>query len=71
MVHLHHRGHTIVVTTHDVEKVIAHLDRIAIIYDGELKAVGLPEELVSELPRFGMRPPCYAILGGEKISWLE
>jgi energy-coupling factor transporter ATP-binding protein EcfA2 len=71
MVHLHRQGHTLVVTTHDVEKVIAHVDRIAIIHDGELKTVGLPEELLMELSRFGIRPPCYALLGREKISWLN
>ncbi|MGD0914907.1 MAG: ABC transporter ATP-binding protein [Thermodesulfobacteriota bacterium] len=70
MVRLHCQRHTLVVTTHDVEKVIAHVDRIAVIHDGELKAVGLPEELVTQLPRFGIRPPCYALLGREKISWL-
>ena len=37
MVHLHREGHTLVVTTHDVEKVIAHVDRMAIIHEGELK----------------------------------
>jgi biotin transport system ATP-binding protein len=71
MVDLHREGHTLVVTTHDVEKVIAHVDRIAIIHGGELKAAGLPEELVRELSRFGIRPPCYALLGREKISWLN
>jgi cobalt transport protein ATP-binding subunit len=71
MVYLHRQGHTLVVTTHDVEKVIAHVDRIAIIHDGQLKAVGLPEELVTELPRFGIRPPCYALLGKERLSWLN
>jgi biotin transport system ATP-binding protein len=71
MVHLHRQGHTLVVTTHDVEKVIAHVDRICIIHDGELKAEGLPEDLIRELPRFGIRPPCYALLGKEKISWLS
>ena len=70
MVRLHREGHTLVVTTHDVEKVIAHVDRIAILHAGELKAVGLPEKLVTELSRFGIRPPCYALLGKEKISWL-
>jgi energy-coupling factor transporter ATP-binding protein EcfA2 len=71
MVHLHHQRHTLVVTTHDVEKVIAHVDRMAVIHDGELKAVGLPEEFVDELPRFGIRPPCYTLLGKEKLSWLS
>jgi ABC-type multidrug transport system ATPase subunit len=59
------------VTTHDIEKVIAHVDRIAIIYDGELRGAGLPEELMMNLPKFGIRPPCYALLGREKVSWLE
>jgi len=71
MVHLHRQGHTLVVTTHDVEKEIAHVDRIAIIHNGELKIVGLPDELLMELSRFGIRPPCYALLGREKISWLN
>jgi len=71
MVNLHREGHTLIVTTHDVEKVIAHVDRIAIIYNGELKAAGPPEELMMKLPQFGIRLPCYALLGKEKVSWLE
>jgi len=71
MVHLHREGHTLVVSTHDVEKVIVHVDRIAILNNGEMKAVGPSEELLTKLSRFGIRPPCYALLGGKKISWLE
>lgn len=71
MVNLNREGHTLAVATHDVEKVVAHVDRIAIIHDGELKIAGPPEELMMKLPQFGVRPPCYTLLGGEKISWLE
>jgi biotin transport system ATP-binding protein len=71
MINLHREGHTLVVTTHDVEKVVAHVDRIAVIHDGELKIAGPPEELMMKLPQFGVRPPCYTLLGREKISWLE
>ncbi len=71
MIRLNREGHTLVVTTHDVEKVIAHVNRIAIINDGELKIAGPPEDLMTKLPTFGIRPPCYALLGREKISWLE
>jgi energy-coupling factor transporter ATP-binding protein EcfA2 len=71
MVRLHRQGHTLIVTTHDVEKVIAHIDRIAIIYQGEIKADGPPDALMADLSRFGIRPPCYALLGKEKISWLS
>jgi cobalt transport protein ATP-binding subunit len=71
MVRLHREGHTLLVTTHDVEKVVAHVNRIVIIHSGELKAAGQPEELMMELPRFGIRPPCYALLGKERMSWLS
>jgi cobalt transport protein ATP-binding subunit len=71
MINLHREGHTLVVATHDVEKVVAHVDRIAVIHDGELKIAGPPEELLMKLPQFGVRPPCYTLLGGKKISWLE
>ena len=71
MIHLHREGHTLVVTTHDVEKVIAHVDRIAIIHKGELKAAGPPDDVVTKLSQFGVRPPCYALLGRERISWLN
>lgn len=71
MVRLHREGHTLLVTTHDVEKVIAHVDRIAVIQDGKLKVEGPPEELVMKLSDFGIRPPCYAIFGKEKLSWLN
>ena len=71
MVLLHREGHTLIVTTHDVEKVIAHVNRMAILYDGELKAMGLPEELMEKLPDFGVRPPCYVLFGREKVSWLR
>ena len=71
MIRLHREGHTLFVTTHDVEKVIAHVDRIAVIHDGKLKVEGPPEELVMKLSHFGIRPPCYAIFGKERLSWLN
>jgi energy-coupling factor transporter ATP-binding protein EcfA2 len=71
MIQLHQEGHTVIVTTHDVEKVIAHVDRIAILQGGEIKIAGQPEVLVEELLHFGIRPPCYVLLGEKKLSWLE
>jgi biotin transport system ATP-binding protein len=67
---LHRRGHTIVVTTHDLEKVIAHAERLAILFQGSLQVLSSPQDLLSELPKFGIRPPCYALLGGRVLSWL-
>lgn len=66
----HRNGHTVIVTTHDVEKVIAHADRLAILYRGELKAVGPPAALLDQLAQYAVRPPCYSLLGANPISWL-
>ena len=70
LLELHGQGHTIVVTTHDLEKVIAHADRLAILQEGRLQIVDAPEVIVPELTKLGIRPPCYALLGAEMISWL-
>jgi energy-coupling factor transporter ATP-binding protein EcfA2 len=71
MIRLHRQEYTLVVATHDVEKVIAHVDRIAVLHEGELKAAGPPEEMVKKLSAFGVRPPCYALAERERISWLS
>ena len=70
IISFHQKGCTIIVTTHDVEKVIAHVSRVAILYGGELKADGPPESIVKDLSKYQIRPPCYSLLGGKPISWL-
>lgn len=70
ILNLHRLGHTIVVATHDVEKAITHADRVVIIYRGELKASGLPLEIIPELLRYSVRPPCFSIFGEGPVSWL-
>lgn len=70
LVKLHREGHTIILSTHDVEKVIAHVNRIAILCDGELKYTGPPEAALPELSRYSVCPPWYALSEGSMISWL-
>lgn len=68
---LHQSGHTIIVTTHDIEKVIAHADRLLIMKDGKMVRDGLPEEIVHEAEMFNVRAPCVTRLGMEITSWLS
>lgn len=70
MVKLRRMGRTLVATTHDVEKVVSLVDRIAIIHEGELRAVGTPEEIVPKLSSYQIRPPCYSLLGERMLPWL-
>ena len=68
---LHQSGHTIVVTTHDVEKIIAHADRLIIMQGGKIVRNGMPAEIVDDLEAFGVRKPCAYRLGMEAESWLN
>jgi biotin transport system ATP-binding protein len=68
---LHRSGHTIVVTTHDLEKIIAHADRLIIMQGGKIVRDGSPAEIVGHLEAFGVREPCAYRLGLEAESWLN
>ena len=71
MVSLHQAGHTILVAAHDLEKLIAHTDRLIIMQDGGIVREGLPSQLLGNLEAFGIREPCASRLGMEVRSWLN
>jgi biotin transport system ATP-binding protein len=68
---LHRAGHTIVVTTHDLEKIIAHADRLILMQSGTIARDGTPEDIVDYLEDCGVRKPCSYRLGVEAESWLN
>jgi biotin transport system ATP-binding protein len=68
---LHRAGHTILVTTHDLEKVIVHANRLVIMQNGKVVRNGPPEDLIKETEVFGVREPCASRLGMEIQSWLS
>lgn len=71
MIFLHQAGHTILVAAHDLEKLVAHTDRLVIMQDGGIVRDGLPSQLLGELEAFGIREPCASRLGMEVHSWLN
>ena len=68
---LHQSGHTILVITHDLEKVLAHADRLVIMHKGRIVKDGVPPEIVDQIESFGVRAPCASYLGMEVRSWLN
>ncbi len=54
---LHQAGHTILVATHELEKVIAQADHLIIMNDGKIVRDGLPDEVVKGVEAFGVREP--------------
>ena len=71
IISLHQSGHTIIITTHDIEKIIAHATRLLIMQDGKVKRDGMPDEVIKEAEDFGVRAPCATRLGSEVVSWLN
>jgi biotin transport system ATP-binding protein len=71
MISLHQSGHTILVAAHDLEKVVAHTDRLVIMKDGKVVRDGSPAQLFGELEAFGIREPCASRMGREVSSWLK
>lgn len=71
LVQLHKAGHTIILVTHELEKVLAHADRLVIINKGELVEDGKPEDVISRVEKYGVRIP---LKNGEEIggvTWLR
>ena len=68
---LHASGHTILVTTHDLEKIIAHADRLILMHGGKIVRDGIPADIVNDVEAFGVRKPCAFRLGLGAESWLN
>lgn len=68
---LHKEGHTILVITHELEKLLAHADRLLILYKGKLVEDGKVEEVIYRSESYGVRMP---LRNGERIdsmTWLK
>jgi len=68
---LHQSGHTILVSTHDLEKIIAHADRMILMQNGKIVRDGVPTDIMTDVETFGVRKPCTFRLGHEVGSWLN
>ncbi len=68
---LYQSGRTILIVTHDLEKVIAHADRLVLMHSGQIVKDDLPHIILPEVEKFGVRQPCDARLGMELRSWLN
>ncbi|MDA3940067.1 MAG: ABC transporter ATP-binding protein [Spirochaetia bacterium] len=71
IVSLHKAGRTIILITHDLEKALAHCDRLIIMNKGEICAQGEPGDLFSELEEFGIRCPWGRDRSLTSMTWLN
>ena len=68
---LHAGGRTIILTTHDVEKVFTLADRMVIMDGGRVVKDGRPGAVARDTERFGIRTPDALKAGGEVAAWLR
>lgn len=71
IVALHQQGRTIILSVHDLEKVMAHAQRLIVMHQGRIAADGPPERVVACVESFGIRQPCAVRLGLSIESWLN
>jgi biotin transport system ATP-binding protein len=67
----HKNGHTIIITTHDLEKVIAHAQRLVVMVKGCVVKDGMPADVIGGIERYGIRPPCSVQLGQGIRPWVN
>jgi biotin transport system ATP-binding protein len=67
---LHSAGHTMIVITHDIEKVLAHAGRLMVLSEGRIVADGSPEDVVDEVEAYGIRAPAKG-LKLRDMTWLR
>lgn len=71
MVSLHRAGATLVVTTHDIEKILPHAERVVVMAAGRIQADGPTEAVLPQLETFAVRAPCSTRQGLAPLSWLS
>ncbi len=68
---LHQRKMTIVLCTHEIEKVAAHAQRLVVLSQGEIVADGPVAEVVAGIENYGVHPPCCLKCKGRLEPWLS
>ncbi len=68
---LRERGVGILLVTHDLEKCLAHADRLAVLGSGRVAADGTPGELWDRLPALGLRRSPGGPDRLREMTWLD
>jgi biotin transport system ATP-binding protein len=71
LVRIHRQGRTVVVTTHDLDKVLAHAERLIVLRAGRVACDGPPGAVAIDLERYDVRTPRTMEAGMEALSWLN
>lgn len=68
LLRLHNAGKTILLITHDLDRVLAHADRLILMKAGRIAADDRPGKLISRVEDYGVRRPPGAI---SSMTWTD
>jgi len=71
LLELKDRGVGLLLVTHDLEKCLAHADRLTVLDSGRVAADGEPGELWERLPDLGLRRPSGGTERLAEMTWLN
>jgi biotin transport system ATP-binding protein len=71
IVSLNRNGRSIILVTHELEKVLAHANRLIIMEKGRVVKDGLPNRLIDELESYGIKRPYGEGRKVETMTWLN
>ncbi len=66
---LHQQGMTLLVITHELEKIVFHADRLIVMVKGKIALDGRPADVLAKVESFGVKAPCSCYLGTEAGAW--
>lgn len=69
LLELHEKGETIVVITHDLEKILKYAQRMVVMESGKVVYNGDPKESLGKLETWGIRRPVQKNI--EDMSWIR
>jgi biotin transport system ATP-binding protein len=71
IISLHKNGHTIILVTHELEKILAHASRLIIMEKGHIVRDGNPGEFIDEVELYGIKKPYGENRRIETMTWLS
>ncbi len=71
IVSLHQSGHTIILVTHELDKILAHATRLIIMEKGRIVKDGNPGQLIEEVELYGIKKPYGENRKVETMTWLS
>lgn len=68
---VHEAGRTVIVLTHDLEKILAHATRLIVMEEGTIREDGPPAVVGPQAEQYGIRFPLWAQTDISGMSWLK